>query len=141
MYPLTIMVEELFTAQYWFYPNPGNASYTSPKALVLLVVCAGLIVASFVLKKWRTKQHNPVTRKLSKSWPSACSWFGVLGIIMIVSRVELISYLSTRFLWVIWFVCLFLYIFFQWKSFKARHYEVVKKEKIYDPRDKYLPGK
>lgn len=126
---------------YLFWPNPGNATYQSPKGLALLVFCAALVIASFALRFWRTKLTNSMTRKLSRSWPSAAFWFGLTGLVFVVSRVEGISYLSMRFLWVLWFVGLVVYLYAQWRLFRARHYEVLPREESHDPREKYLPKK
>lgn len=126
---------------YLFWPNPGNATYGSPKAVALLIVCALLVLGSFAINVWRKKQGNAVTKKLSKSWSTSCFWFGLVGLFLVVCRVESISYLSMRILWVVWFIGLALYTAYQVKNFKSKHYEVVPQEKVEDPRDKYLPKK
>lgn len=126
---------------YWFYPNPANAGYASPKAVVLLIVCGLMLAASFAIKRWRAKQENPVTKRLSKSWATAARWFSITGLIMIVSRVETISYVSMRIWWVVWFAALVSYGFLQYRMFKAKHYKPIKTQKNADPRDKYLPKK
>ena len=126
---------------YLFWPNPGNATYESPKALALLVFCAVLVVGSLAIRFWRKSLKNSVTRKLSRSWPAASFWFGLTGLILVVCRVEGISYLSMRFLWVLWGLSLLLFLYFQVKLFRARHYEVVPREERMDPREKYLPKK
>ena len=124
---------------YLFYPNPGNATYESPKVLILFAVCFGLVVCSFALRVWRGRLQNPVTKRLSRSWSSACLWFSVIGLVLIISRVEQISYVSMRFLWVLWAIVLLFYLFIQVKQFRARHYEQLPKETVEDPREKYLP--
>ena len=124
---------------YIFYPNPGNASLTSPKALTLIILCALMVLASFGIKYWRSRLKNPVTKKLSRSWARASFWFGVIGIILAYSRIESISYVSMRLWWVVWLVALGAYLFIQYKLFGARYYEVLPKEKTEDPREKYLP--
>lgn len=126
--------------QFLFYPNPANASYTSPKALALLIVCALLVLGSFWLKRWRRKQ-DPVAKKLSRNWSSVSFWLGLIGLFLIVARVETISYVSMRLWWLFWFAALVAYVFIQVRMFKARHYEILPKEKVEDPREKYLPGK
>lgn len=126
---------------YWFYPNPHSVSYTSPKAFVVLLLCFALIAGSFVLKAWRKKTKNPVTRKLSASWPTACMWFGITGLVMVVARVESISYVSMRMWWAVWVVVAGLYVFAQYRLFKARHYEPVPGKKTEDPRQEFLPKK
>ena len=127
---------------YLFHPNPGNAGYESPKSLALLALCILLVFASVGLRLWRRNLKNPVTRKLSRSWPSAAMWFGVLGILFVVSRVETVGYLSMRFLWVLWIVAFIMYLWIQWKLFRMRHYTLAQKEPLpQDPRDTYLPKK
>jgi cytochrome bd-type quinol oxidase subunit 2 len=126
---------------YLFYPNPGNAAFTSPKALALLIVCAVMLVASFAIRRWRNKLQNSVTRKLSKSWSSASFWFGLIGLFLVFARIEEIGYISMRFWWVIWIVALALYCLLQVRIYRARHYEVLPMQRSEDPRSKYLPGK
>ena len=126
---------------YLFWPNPGNADYSSPKAAVLLGVCVGLLVFSYVLSLWRRKTKNPVTKKLSRSWSATSAWMGVTGLVLVVARVEEISYLSIRFLWVLWGLVALLYLWFQIKQYRMRHYEKLPTVKVDDPREQYLPKK
>lgn len=123
---------------YIFYPNPANADYTSPKALALLIVCVLAIVASFVLPRLRNS-WNPQLKKLSKSWAAACGWFGWTGLVLVISRVEEIQYVSMRFLWVIWGVFLVGYLFLQVRLYRARYYEIIPSRPIQDDRAQYMP--
>jgi len=127
--------------RYLFWPNPGNASYSSPKVTLLLLFCVLLIAGTFAIAAWRRKQSNPMTKKLSKSWPAASFWFGIAALLMIISRVEEIQFLAMRFLWVIWIAGVAFYIYVQIRQFRTRHYAVLPRERVLDPRDRYLPGK
>jgi hypothetical protein len=129
----------MLTLRYLFWPNPGFASYTDPDMIALLAVCVLLIVGSFIIGFWRRKQSNPIARKLSKSWSSVAFWFGIVGLVMVVSRVEDIQFFAMRFLWIVWLVLLLLYVWFQIKRWRARHYEVLPTVVTHDPRDAYLP--
>jgi hypothetical protein len=124
---------------YIFWPNPGNATYGSPKSLALLLFCALLIVAAFGISVWRRKLANPVTKKLTRTWAATSFWFGFTGLLLIVARVEQIQFLAMRFLWIVWIALAILYIVFQMRSFRMRHYEVLPKIVSVDPRSKYLP--
>ena len=126
---------------YIFWPRPPAVGYDSAKLQALLIFCACLILVSFIIKRWRRKQQNPVMRKLSRSWATASVWFGMIGFILAVSRAEDISYVSMRFWWIVWFGIFALYIFIQIRLFKARYYKRLSIEQVDDPRDKYLPGK
>lgn len=126
---------------YIFWPRPPATGYDNPKIQAVLVVCALLVVASFALRYWRRKLRNPQTKKLSKSWSSAAFSFGVVGVILAVARAEDISYISMRFWWVLWVAFLALYLFMQFRLFRAKHYEMLPKQEFSDPRDKYLPKK
>ncbi len=126
---------------YVFYPNPGNASYSSPSQVVLLAVSVFLVAASFGIRAWRTRQQNPITKKLSKSWASAALWFGLLGAVLVVSRVEGIQFLAMRFTWVLWFTGILAYAYLQLRLYRAKHYEVLPSVQVQDPRDRYLPTK
>ena len=126
---------------YLFWPNPANAYYNSPKAIALIVVCGLLVLGSFALSFWRKRMRNSVTRKLTRSWPSAAFWFGLTGLVMVICRAEEIQFLSMRFLWVLWLALAVLFVILQIRLWNARHYEVLPTVTKEDPMGKYLPGK
>lgn len=126
---------------YLFYPNPANATYGSPKSIMLLVLCTLLIAGAAGLSIWRRKTANPVTRKLSRSWPTASFWFGFSGLILVISRVEQIQFISMRAWWIVWLALAAFYIFIQVRLFRTRHYEVLPNIVSSDPRARYLPRK
>lgn len=127
--------------RYLFWPNPGSANYGDPSIIALLLLTVGMIVSSFVLSYWRKRQTNPITRKLSVSWSRAAFWFGLFGLVMVVSRVEDIQFIAMRFLWIVWAAFLMLYVVFQYKKWRMKHYEVLPSVSVVDPRDRYLPKK
>jgi tellurite resistance protein TehA-like permease len=115
--------------------------YDNYKMQLLLLLCFGLVVASIVIKHWRRKQKNPVTRKLTRSWRRAAMSFGLIGLVLAASRAEDISYISMRFWWVLWLCAFAFYAYVQVRIFRARHYEKLPTEKTEDPRDRYLPNR
>lgn len=123
---------------YIFWPNPGNADYSSPKALILLVLCIVAVVAAVVIPRLRGS-WNPQLKKLSKSWATACAWFGGIGLVLVIARVEEIQYIAMRFLWVLWGMALLGYMFVQVRSYRARYYEVLPTAPVQDARAQYLP--
>jgi hypothetical protein len=126
-------------SSYLFWPNPGNTGYDNPKVIALIVVCLLLVIGSFVLSRWRGRLTNASLKKVSKSWPMACVWFGLLGLLFTVSRVEQIQFLAMRFLWVLWAAAAVLYVLLQIRMVRTRTYEVIPTEKSRDPRSRYLP--
>ena len=124
---------------YIFYPNPGHLTYGSTQIIALLVLCVGLIALSFGIQYWRTRLQNAITKKLSRTWSSGSFWFGVVGLVLTVSRVEKIQFVAMRFLWIVWLGALLLIIYLQYRLFRMRHYEVLPRFKPEDPRKKYLP--
>ncbi|MBP9773936.1 MAG: hypothetical protein KBD00_04915 [Candidatus Peribacteraceae bacterium] len=127
---------------YWFWPRLGGGlQYSDPKVIALLTVCGLFVVVSIALRFWRKKLSNPITKKLSSSWPTAAMTFGIIGLILIISRVEDIQFIEMRFMWVLWALALAIYVVFQWFSFMRRHYTVVQKQKVIDVRDRYMPTK
>jgi hypothetical protein len=126
---------------YLFWPNPGNAYYVSPKIQVLLVVCVLLILLSFAVRLWRRNMPNPVMKRLSRSWPTAAFWFGVSGLVFLISRVEGVGFLAMRFWWVAWGAIIALYLGVQIRMFKMRYYEPLPREKGDDTLARYLPKK
>ena len=129
----------LSIVSYLFWPNPGNASYGSPKAAALIIFCILLIVLSAVLSVWRRRMGTPVTKKLSRSWPSAAFWFGFSGLIFVIARVEQIQFVAMRVWWLVWIVLVVLFLVVQVRLYRARFYQVLPKEVSIDPRAKYLP--
>lgn len=125
--------------RFLFWPNPGGAHYSSPSMLALLGVSAALVVLWFVLRLWRKKTQNPMTRKLSASWSGAALGFGIAGFILVVARVEGIQFIAMRFLWVLWGLVGLAYLFLQFRLWRARHYEVLPQVRHEDPLEKYLP--
>ncbi len=124
---------------YLFWPNPGNATYGSPKSLMLMVVCGLLVLGSIAIRMWRRRTQSGTLRKLSKSWSTAAFWFGITGFVLIVSRAEQIQYLSMRVLWVVWILLALLYLYLQMRVFRSRYYQVMPTVVSVDPREKYLP--
>jgi uncharacterized membrane protein len=126
---------------HWFWPNPGGWSYGDPKVQAVLAGCVLLIALSFGISYWRKSVKNPVTRKLSSSWSGTVLGFGIAALILAVSRVEIIQFISMRALWVVWALSFVLYGLFQLMAFRNRHYVVLEKKRTVDGRDKYLPRK
>lgn len=126
---------------YVFDPFPPMEPYGSSQTMPFLILSLGLIVAAFILSAWRKRTANVVTKKLSRAWPTAAGLFGGIGLILVISRAENIQYISMRFWWIVWFALGSLFVYLQYRVFKARHYEVLPTEHVSDPRDKYLPKK
>ena len=122
-----------------FSPNPGSATYDTPWVIALLAGCTALIVLWFVLRRgWIPLSMN---RKTIRSLSSAFLWFGVVGLVLTVCRVEKIQFLAMPFLWVLWALALGAFIVLQARLHRMRHYQVLPRVVAGDPRDKYLPGK
>ncbi len=126
---------------YWLWPNPAGWHYGDTRVLTFIIIAVLLVIASFVIGRIRSSRTNPITRSLMTSWPSASFWFGVSALVLIVSRVETIQFLSMRLLWIVWVLFLFLFVLFQFLQFRRRHYTVVGRTQIIDEREKYLPRK
>ena len=124
---------------YLFWPNPGNAGYDNPKVIALMVVCLLLIIGSFVLSRWRKQLANQSLKRVSRSWPTACVWFGLTGLLFTISRVEQIQFLAMRALWAVWLVIGILYVVLQIRAVRLRTYEILPSVKSDDARTKYLP--
>ncbi len=125
--------------RYWLWPNPAGWHYQDSRVLLLLCVSIGLILLSFAIRFWRTRLPGSVTRTLTSGWSLASLWFGIVALVLTVSRVETIQFLSMRLLWAVWILFLALYVLLQVVQFKRRHYTVVKQAHIIDEREKYLP--
>jgi uncharacterized membrane protein len=125
---------------YIFYPNPVAPSYTNVKVLIALGLVVALIVFAVLFRKKLRKSQDTQLKKLASSWPTAAWWFAITALVMIVARVESISYVSMRLWWGVWAIFAILFIVLQYKVFAARYYTVVEKRarKKLSP---YLPRK
>ncbi len=126
---------------YIFWPRPPMAHHDNPKVIALLVLCGLLVVGSIAFSAWRRTVHSASFKRLSSSWSMAAFWFGFVGLVLTLARTEDVSVISMRLWWVVWVVSLVLYVFFQVKNFRSRHYEVLPKSMSNDPRAAYLPKK
>jgi Ca2+/Na+ antiporter len=109
--------------------------------VALLCVSVGLMLLAVIIKVLRARMRNSMTRSLSGSWSYASFWFGFTGLILVVSRGENILFLQMRILWIVWVLCMAVYIFFQVLSFRNRHYAVIKHPHRGQDHDPYLPRK
>ena len=124
---------------YWLWPNPAGWHYQDQRVVVLLVISIVLILLSFLFRRLRAYCSGSVTRQLMSSWPSASLWFGGIALLLTVSRVETIQFLSMRVLWALWVLFLGLYCMLQIVQFRRRHYTIIKQTSVFDEREKYLP--
>jgi len=124
---------------YLFWPNPGNAYYSSPKVMALLILCALLVLGSFAVSYWRKNYASAAVRKISKSWSPAMFWFGLVGLVLVVARVEQIQFLAMRALWGVWAALVLLVVYLQVRMYRNRYYEVLPATQVIDQRSKYLP--
>lgn len=136
------MRQLILALRYLFSPNPSSiAHYSDVGILALIVLCAVMIAGSFLISRWRRTVQNGLTRKLSGSWSSMSFWMGVVGLVLIVARVERIQIIAMPFLWVVWGLVLLIYVLLQWRIFSLKHYEVMPRNAAVDPREQYLPKK
>lgn len=126
---------------YLFWPLPAQPEYGDPRVIGVLILCGGLILLSFALSFWRKRVRDSVAKKLSRSWSSAAFWYGVVGLLLTVARVEGVSFLAMRVLWVLWGLALAFTVVWHVRQFRTRHYTVVPRAAVSDPRDPYLPHK
>ncbi|PIR48737.1 hypothetical protein COU80_03505 [Candidatus Peregrinibacteria bacterium CG10_big_fil_rev_8_21_14_0_10_55_24] len=105
------------------------------------MVCGFFVLFSIAVRFWRRRSSNPSFKRLSRSWASAAFWFGLVGFVFIVARVEQISFLAMRFLWVLWGISFAVYLWFQVRLFRLRYYATLPSQVTEDPRTKYLPSK
>ncbi len=124
---------------YLFWPNPAEWRYADVRVQILLGACVFLIILSLAIRYWRRTLKNPMTKSLTKSWSFAAFWFGIVGVVLITSRVEMIQFLAMRAVLFLWILCIVLYVFLQFIFFRRRHYTVMQRTQIVDERDKYLP--
>lgn len=125
---------------YIFYPNPVAPSYTNVKVLTALFIVFALAAFAVWFRRKLRKSHDTQLKKLASGWPTAAWWFAMTALVMIVARVESISYVSMRFWWGVWLVFAILYIALQYKVFSSRYYTIVEK-RVKKKLSPYLPKK
>lgn len=132
----------ILISRYLFSPNPTDiAHYSDGWVMGLIALSLAFVVGSFAISFWRKKMQNSVTRKLSASWSSVAFWMGIVGLVLVVARVERIQIVAMPFLWVVWGAILLLYVVIQWRIFVMKHYQVLPRNAEVDPNDRYLPKK
>lgn len=129
------------TLVYFFWATPPIADYASPKVIGLFLLAFLLIAGSYYLSYRMRKQEQAVLRKFGKSWSSAMFWFGIVALVLLLSRTEGISFLSMRFFWVLWVLAVIAYAYLQYRLFTRRYHVIVPSQVVEDPRDAYLPKK
>lgn len=134
------MRQLILISRYMFSPNPTDiAHYSDVWVIGLIALSLLFVVGSFGISFWRKKISNSVTRKLSASWSSVAFWMGIVGLVLVVARVERIQIIAMPFLWIIWAAILLLYVIVQWRIFVMKHYAVLPRSVEVDPNDRYLP--
>src|SRR3989344_3048054 len=124
---------------YWFYPRPPATSYDNPKVLLMVLFCVLLFFGSFAVSFCRKNRENAVTKRLMKSWAPCMRWFGGIGMVLLVARAEDIQFLSMRAFWMLWVLGVLGFASVQIWRFRVKHYTIVPKTYVEDPREKYLP--
>ena len=125
----------------WFYfaplPDPNFQFSKFTLGLSLILVLAG-IVGSYYRKK---KLSDPITKKILKPYPGRLVTYGLLLVMLLVSRELGIPYLSMR-IW--WFVLLafFLYTFIGLAlNYKKEYQRRSRRLHQNENKAKYLPKK
>lgn len=126
---------------YWLWPNPPHVLYANPKVIALLTMSALLVVASLVLRLWRNRLKASPLKTISSHWSGSIMTFGIVALVLVVSRAESIQFLAMRALWLVWVGSLAAYIAVQYVVFRRRYYVVVDRLRTEDAREKYLPKK
>ncbi len=126
---------------YWLWPNPAGWHYTDTKIMIALCFALLLCITSFGINLWRSRQNNHQTKVLSASWSRSAFWFGMTLLFLVVSRVEMIQFMSMRLLLAVWALSLLTYVAVQVLQFRRRHYTVLGRTVVTDERSKYLPRK
>lgn len=130
----------ILISRYLFSANPTDiAHYSDGWVIGLIALSLVFVLGSFAISFWRKKLTNSITRKLSVSWSRMAFWMGLVGLVLVVARVERIQYIAMPFLWVIWAAILLLYVVVQWRIFVMKHYEVMPRSLEVDPNERYLP--
>lgn len=125
---------DIFTLQ------PGSVSYGHPMAAAIL--CASLL-AFAVGAVVRRRQHSATgyARQGLKAWGTLLFVFGVIGVMLGVSRAENIVFLAMPFLQILWALLLAVSSVIHLSLLRKRSYTILPSARVVDPRDEYLPKK
>ncbi len=117
---------------------PGVLPYTHPLVVAMLALSALLFVCAFFVGRVRNGLSGTM-KKVSKSWGPLLCVFGVIGVILAVSRAEGITYFSMPFLAFLWALLLIVIFMLQFLLYRRRAYVILPQQRVEDPREKYLP--
>lgn len=117
---------------------PAPLGYQSPAVWLLCGSGIGLLLLSAAMRRMTFPQS---VRMATRTWPTMLLVYGFGGLLLGVSEAEGITFLSMRFLPLLWLFLLLLTVTLHALFWKKRAYTVVRQQRVHDPRDTYLPGK
>lgn len=132
-------MDRLLTFQFYFTPRP-DPNFQFTKITVILIILFFLI--SIVVQIYRKKYtKDPIIKKMLKRYPGKLRLFGILLLLLLISREAGLPFLSMR-IW--WFALLFYVIFWAidvLRNFKKNYKKRFGQANLKKNLHKYLPKK
>jgi len=132
-------MNKFLTLQYYFTLRP-DPNFQLTKLVVVLIIL--LFISSIALQIYRKKYvKDKIVKKILKRYPSRLNAFGVVLLLLLLSREAGIPFLSMR-IW--WFLLLLLMIYWLSKTifnFKKEYSKRLFRQKQNQFKNKYIPKK
>ena len=127
---------------FWFDTTPATNFPYAGYAFAFIIIA---FVGSFALEYFRRKYiSDSALKKALKPAPSTLWWTAITAIIMTWARLEGVSYVSVRFLWILLALFIVWRLFYIWKN----HASILRKKMRFadsvsaqESMKKYLPKK
>ncbi len=135
-------IRQLFELSFWLTPNPGPI--TVQITIFFLILFGAGIVGKIGLKIFGKKRKATLTKpekKLLSKIESLCLTMGSLGLVWLFFAYENISFLSGRYLFVIWCVSLGIWAYLIWHYYETEMLPALALLKEREQIEKYLPKK
>ena len=110
-------MEKLFSPSFWFNVRPGALSQGITEIFTIGVVALIALTLIFTLIKTRTKKS--IYHKLAKSFHTFFLTNAIIGAFLLFFNYELIPFLSSRFLLLLWGIGIIVWLVFILKIFIA----------------------
>lgn len=128
-------MSNFFTLKYWLASRPGNLD---PKALFILVVFVAILVIfsfiSYLVKNRKRGLYYNIWNQVN----SFCFTNTVIGIFLLFFAYELIPFLSSRILFLLWLIEMIVWIIFIVR-FALNIPKVIEKQQKENEYKKYIP--
>ena len=129
----------IFNLSYWF-GNPSGLNFLKIVLVTVVVISVLVCALAAFLAPWRMKLTPPQKKFFNKiGWYLLA--FTLIGWLLLTARVFSVPYLSIRFLWVVWFLVLAVFCYFQGRFYLTNMPKQTAQYQSYLLKKRYFPRK